>query len=86
MINNFFSSKTNLTILQFILLSLIAYIMGSHLETGQFVIMLIVVVVLQFITHIKGIADGMLYNQLLNDNSKNFKKLMDKIKKKKLGE
>ena len=86
MINNFFSNKTNLTILQFILLSLIAYIMGSHLETGQFVIMLIVVVVLQFITHIKGIADGMLYNQLLNDNSKNFKKLMDKIKKKKLGE
>ena len=71
----------NLIILQYTLYFIVGYIMGSHLDTGQFIIMFIVIILLQFVTHIKAIADGMIYNQILNEN-KDFKKFINKIKRK----
>ena len=85
MITQFLSSRTNLTILQLILYIIIGYIMCSYLSCGQFIIMYLVVLGIQFTTHIKAIADGMVYNQLMNDN-KDFKKFIEKIKKNKLGD
>ena len=85
MITKFFSGRTNLTILQCILYLLIGHIMGSYLEWGQLIIMFTIILAVQFITHIKAVADGMLYIQLMNDN-KDFKKFIKKINKNKLGE
>ena len=80
MIIEFLSSRTNLTILQCILYFVVGYIMGSHLEWGQYIIMFAIILTLQLTTHIKAVADGILFHQLMNDN-KDFKKFIKKIKK-----
>ena len=85
MIKDFLSDRTNLTVLQCLLYVLMGYITATHLELVQQIIMFVIVFVLQLTTHIKAIADGMVYNQLMNDN-KDFKKFIEKIKKNKLGD
>lgn len=83
MISNFLSNRINLLILQVILYLLLGNIMGSHLEWREFVVVFIIILGLQFITHIKAIADGMLMNQIMNENNKDFKKFIKKIKQEK---
>jgi len=85
MITNFLSNRTNLIILQCLLYILIGYIMGSHLEWSEIVVMYVIILVLQFVTHIRAVADGMVYNQLMNDN-KDFKEFIKKIKENKSGD
>ena len=73
----------NLIILQVVLYLIIGNIMGSHLELGQLIIMYVIMLGVQVITHIKAVADGILYNQLMNENDKfrNFVKNIRKSKK-----
>tara|TARA_R100000008_G_C3552383_1_gene151217 strand:+ start:250 stop:432 length:183 start_codon:yes stop_codon:yes gene_type:complete len=59
--------------------------MGSHLEWSEIVVMYVIILVLQFVTHIRAVADGMVYNQLMNDN-KDFKEFIKKIKENKSGD
>ena len=77
MITNFLSNRTNLTILQFVMYVLIGYVMFSHLEWVQLIIMYVVIAILQFVTHLKAVADGMVYNQLINTRSKEFRKFIN---------
>ena len=44
--------------------------------------MYLVVLGIQFTTHIKAIADGMVYNQLMNRHDKDFNKFMKKLREK----
>ena len=81
MITNFLSNKVNLIILQCLLYFIIGHIMGSHLTMSQFIMMFVLILLLQFITHIRGVSQGMLYNQLMNED-RDFKKFIKKLKNK----
>ena len=71
MITNFLSSRVNLTIFQFLLYFIMGYIMGQYLTWGKMVIMFLVVFGIQFVTRAKGVADGMMFRQLMFDNEMN---------------
>ena len=58
MINNFVSNRTNLTILQCILYFMIGWIMGEYLTWTKLMIMFIILLGIQMITHIKAVSDG----------------------------
>ena len=68
MITNFLSSRINLTIFQFLLYFIMGYIMGQYLTWGKMVIMFLVVFGLQFVARSKGVADGMMFRQIMFDN------------------
>ena len=85
MITEFLSNKVNLMVLQGICLFLIGYIMGSHLGWVEFVIMYLVILLLQFLTHIRAVAHGMMYNEIMNKD-KDFKKFLKDMKKNKSGD
>ena len=66
-ITNFLSSKTNLTIFQCLLYFIIGYMMGEYLTWPKLGLMFIVMFGIQFITRIKGVADGMMMRQMMMD-------------------
>ena len=68
MITNFLSSRVNLTIFQFLLYFIMGYIMGQYLTWGKMVIMFLVVFGIQFVARTKGVADGMMFRQIMFDN------------------
>ena len=73
------SSKLNLTILQCILYFMIGWMMGEHLTWGKLLIMFLVLLGIQIITHIKAVSMGMMFNQLMQDDIK-FNKFIKKLK------
>ena len=81
MINDFASNRTNLTILQFIIYGIISYVFYALFGWGKLSIILILVYVLQFITRVKGVADGMVIRQIMLDNKLKANEVIEKIKK-----
>ena len=81
MITNFLSNRTNLIILQCLLYTIVGYIMGSYLTMSEIIIVFIMILLIQFLTHIRGVSQGMLYNQLMNED-RDFKKFIKKLKNK----
>ena len=79
------SSKLNLTILQCILYFMIGWMMGEHLTWGKLLIMFLVLLGIQIITHIKAVSMGMMFNQLMQDDIK-FNKFIKKLKEESEGE
>ena len=77
---NFMNSRLNLTILQCILYFIVGWVMGSYLSFGQMCVMFIVLFGIQLITHVKAISDGIMFNQMMNDNP-GLKRMLDKIKR-----
>ena len=80
MIAKFISNRTNLTIVQCILYLIIGYIMGQHLNLIQMGIMFILLFGIQFVTRTKGVADGMVFRQLMIDHSMKANEIVEKIK------
>ena len=80
MITKFISNRTNLTIVQCILYLIIGYIMGQHLNLIQMGIMFILLFGIQFVTRTKGVADGMVFRQLMLDHSMKANEIVEKIK------
>ena len=66
-ITNFLSNKTNLTIFQCLLYFVVGYIMGQHLTWIELCVMFIIMFGIQFITRIKGVADGIMMRQIMMD-------------------
>ena len=66
-IMNFLSLKPNVFIIQLIIYFMIGWIMSDHLTIGQFILMFVIILVLQVLTRIQGVADGMVLNQLMHD-------------------
>ena len=81
MITNFLSNKVNLIILQCLLYTIVGYIMGSYLTMSELIIVFVMILLIQFLTHIRGVSQGMLYNQLMNED-RDFKKFIKKLKNK----
>ena len=79
--HTFLSNRTNLTILQCILYFIIGYVMSSHLSWSQLILMYFIMVLIQMITHIKAVADGMLYNELIHNHDIGLDKLLNKWRK-----
>ena len=91
MITQFLSNRYNLTIFQCILYFIIGWIMGEHLTWIELGVMFIVMLLIQFITRTKAVADGMVIRQIMVDNQldaneiiRMMKKERDKINKKDL--
>ena len=80
MIAKFISNRTNLTIVQCILYLIIGYIMGQHLNLIQMGIMFILLFGIQFVTRTKGVADGMVFRQLMLDHKMKANEIVEKIK------
>ena len=91
MITNFLSNRINLTIFQCILYFIIGWVMGEHLTWPELGLMFIVMLVIQFITRTKAVADGIMFGHLMKEHNlqtneflKHMKDEMDKIDKEEL--
>ena len=62
---NFLSSRINLTMFQCILYGIVGYVMGQYLDWTRLVLMLVVMYLIQFITRVKAVADGMVMRQVM---------------------
>jgi len=81
MIHKFLTNRINLTIFQCILYFIIGYVMGEYLTWEQLVIMFIIMLVIQMITRVKAIADGILIVQMLNNKFETQRGDLDKLDK-----
>ena len=81
MITNFLSSRTNLTILQCVCYFVIGYVMGEYLNWIQFGIVFVVLFIIQFITRVKAVTDGMMFRQMMTDNQIEANEVIRRIKK-----
>ena len=79
MIRKFLTSRINLTIFQCILYLMVGYVMGQHLTWEQLVLMFLIMLVIQLITRVKAVSDGMLMMQMLNNKFDTQQKDMDKL-------
>ena len=81
MIINFLSNRNNLSMFQVLMYVVIAYIMHarefSFMEIG---IVFISVFILQFITRVKAVADGMMFRQLMTDYKMDANSIVTKIR------
>ena len=68
MTTNFLTNRTNLTILQCILYLIVGYIMNSHLTFKQMCVMYIILLLIQGITRVKALTDGMIAMKVIEDN------------------
>ena len=63
-ITNFLSNKINLTILQCVLYGILGYILKDYTWT-QFIIVFIILLGIQFITHVRAVAQGLMMHQMM---------------------
>ena len=80
MITKFISSRLNLTILQCLCYFIIGWIMGEYLDWMKFGVMFVVILIIQFVTRTKAVADGMMYRQIMIDNQMDANDIIQKIK------
>ena len=80
-ITNFLSNRINLTIFQCLLYFIVGYIMGEYLTWPKLVLMFVVMLMIQFITRTKAVADGMMFRQMMLDNHVDANEIVKMIKK-----
>ena len=86
MITDFLTRKTNLNILQFIVAFILSYCLLTRYSTGETLLLMVLVVILNIIVHIKAIAKGMLIiktDPVMNSFLKEIEKIEETDKKKK---
>ena len=82
MIINFLSNRLNLSVVQFILYSMLVYAMSQYgMNIGRIILFIIVVWGIQFIARIKAIADGLVMRQLMLDHKLEANEIIERIKK-----
>ena len=81
MLTRFLSSRTNLTIFQCLLYFVIGYIMGEYLTWPKLGLMFVVMLMIQFITRTKAVADGMMFRQIMVDSNIDANEIIRRIKK-----
>ena len=81
MIKEFINNRNNLTIIQCILYCVVGYIMYiKEFDWIEISIIFVVVFGIQLLTRIKGVADGMMFRQLMSDNEWQVNDVIKKIK------
>ena len=76
----FLSSRNNLTIFQCILYGIIGYIMGGNLTWIQMIILCVILFIIHFITRTKAVADGMVFRQIMIDNTIDANEIVRKLR------
>ena len=80
-LKNFVSNRTHLSIIQFLMYSMIAYIMLQYsMSILEMVIVFSLLLTIQFLTRIKAVADGMMFRQLMDDFDMDANDIVQKIK------
>ena len=80
-LKNFVSNRTHLSIIQFLMYSMIAYIMLQYgMSILEMVIVFSLLLTIQFLTRIKAVADGMMFRQLMTDYEMDANDIVQKIK------
>jgi len=79
-LTNFLSNKNNLTLLQCLLYGVLGYILKEHYSWGEFAIIFIVLLGIQFITHVKAIAQGMMLHHLMEEDGHKLMKFIKQMK------
>ncbi len=80
-LKNFVSNRTHLSIIQFLMYSMIAYIMLQYsMSILEMVIVFSLLFTIQFLTRIKAVADGMMFRQLMTDYEMDANDIVQKIK------
>ena len=67
-ITNFLSNKNNLTLLQCLLYGVLGYLLKGNYTWTQFIIVFIILLGIQFITHIKAVAQGIMMHQFMEED------------------
>ena len=81
MIINFLSNRVNLSVVQFILYSMLVYAMSQYgMNIGRIILFIIVVWGIQFIARIKAVADGLVMRQLMLDHKLDANDIIKKMK------
>ena len=76
----FMSNRWNLTIFQCLLYFIVGWVMGEHLTWLELGVMFIVMLMIQFITRTKAVADGMVIRQIMVDNQLDANEIIDRMK------
>ena len=80
-LKNFVSNRTHLSIIQFLMYSMIAYIMLQYsMSVLEMIIVFSLLLTIQFLTRIKAVADGMMFRQLMTDYEMDANDIVQKIK------
>ena len=80
-LKNFVSNRTHLSIIQFLMYSMIAYIMLQYsMSVLEMIIVFSLLFTIQFLTRIKAVADGMMFRQLMTDYEMDANDIVQKIK------
>ena len=79
-LTNFLSSKINLTIMQCILYGILGYLLKGNYNWTQFIIVFIILLGIQFITHVKAVAQGMMMHQLMMEGQHEVLEIMKQMK------
>ena len=82
MLTNFLSNKINLTILQCSLYLVLGYMLNLHYNWTQLSVVAIVIVLINFITHIKGISHGMFISEIMYEENHQLMKFLKKVERK----
>ena len=78
---NFMSSRYNLTIFQCLLYFIVGWVMGVYLTWPKLILMFAVMLMIQFITRTKAVADGMMFRQMMVDSNIDANEIIRRIKK-----
>ena len=81
MLTNFLSNKNNLTLLQCLLYGVLGYLLKGNYNWTQFIIVFIILFGIQFITHIKGISQGMVMLRIMEDSEEHRHSFMEFVKR-----
>ena len=80
-LKNFVSNRTHLSVIQFLMYSMIAYIMLQYsMSILEMIIVFSLLLTIQFLTRIKAVADGMMFRQLMTDFDLDANDIVQKIK------
>ena len=80
-LSNFLSNKTNLTILQCILYFILGYILSLQFSGTQFLVTFGLILIINFIIHIKSVSRGMMMNQMMQESKHELIEFIKKIEK-----
>lgn len=82
MLTDFLSSRINLTILQCSLYLVLGYMLNLHYNWTQLSIVAIVIILINFITHIKGVSHGMIISEIMHEENHQLMKFLKKMERK----
>ena len=81
-LTNFLSNKINLTILQCSLYFVLGYMLNLHYSWTQLTVIAVVILLINFITHIKGISHGMFISEIMHEENHQLMKFLKKVERK----